>query len=300
MKNYILQLLLLCCIACQKEELEPSYTPNPFAPAPNATDKTSQLRRDFYEATKCFLLFNDTLRHEYQGLDQSGNPYYETEVLALEWNVGTTSYSRYQFEYIRDLQKQEEVFLFLKDELYPIIKQMMPYSILAVNHIDTYDISTSELEYVSSPNIVVNTRCLALDISGLWETDNKTVLAQEVFATLLFSSWGGTPPYYEDSKAYDFLSYNLYDYGYPKYYYGLPEGLDLNEEDMAMMYSYGFIANTSASMMPSAQEDAVSYIVACLTMTEEEFQNKYGMYHTVMTKYELIKPLVDATNMKTE
>lgn len=302
MRNYIWIFLILCLVACQKEKLEPSNTPSSFAPDPEATDRTSEFRKEFYEATGCFLLFNDTLRHECLGQDANGQPYYETELLCLEWNVGTTSYSRYRFEYIRDVEEQEEVFLFLKDELYPVIKNMMPYSILAVKGIDEYDTSYGPMTYKASPKMYSNARCLALDVSELWTSDDLRHYALEILGSLLFTSWGGTPPYYNESEAAVFLSINGYDYGYEKDYAWppLPVGLDLTEEEMEAFYEYGFLVNTSAENMPSAQEDAVSYIVACLSMTESEFKDKYGAYAKVMTKYELIKPLVDAAGIKIE
>lgn len=46
------------------------------------------------------------------------------------------------------------------------------------------------------------------------------------------------------------------------------------------------------------EEDAISYIKACLTITDEEFRSRYGSYEAVMKKYEIIKPLVDATNIQ--
>ena len=58
--------LLIGGSACQKEDdLTPRGEKNNwFAPAIDATDAESVLRRKFYDDTDCYLLFNDTLRHE--------------------------------------------------------------------------------------------------------------------------------------------------------------------------------------------------------------------------------------------
>ena len=73
-----------CLCACQKEDpVVPNGMSNPFATLPGATDEETKLREDFYKATGCHLLFNDTLRHEYKGLDGNGNPFYETELLPV-------------------------------------------------------------------------------------------------------------------------------------------------------------------------------------------------------------------------
>ena len=52
---------------------------------------------------------------------------------------------------------------------------------------------------------------------------------------------------------------------------------------------------------PSAKEDAVAYIKACLNMSEEEFFEKYGandINGITRKKYDAIKPLIDATGIK--
>ena len=82
MRNYIWIFLILCLVACQKEKLEPSNTPSSFAPDPEATDRTSEFRKEFYEATGCFLLFNDTLRHEYLG--QDANVYCQSKLMPTD------------------------------------------------------------------------------------------------------------------------------------------------------------------------------------------------------------------------
>ena len=50
--------------------------------------------------------------------------------------------------------------------------------------------------------------------------------------------------------------------------------------------------------MPDYKSDAISYIKACLTMTDEEFRAKYGEYEAVIEKYEIIKPLVEQSGIK--
>ena len=112
MKQYIyISLLLLagCLCACQEEDLNLADLENVFLPSPNATDESSELRRNFYEATGCYLLFNDTLRHEYGGVDAYGNPYYDTELLSLGWNYisGSSNPTRYVYEYIETIELRD-------------------------------------------------------------------------------------------------------------------------------------------------------------------------------------------------
>lgn len=54
-------------------------------------------------------------------------------------------------------------------------------------------------------------------------------------------------------------------------------------------------------IFPSPKDDAVNYIKACLSMTEEEFFAKYGENDVngyTRKKYDIIKPLLDETGIK--
>lgn len=290
-----------CFSACQKEDdLKPSNIQDLFAPDPDASDEESLLRKEFYKNTGCYLLFNDTLKHQYAGLDGYGNPYYETEVIGLEWNLTSTVDSRYVFEYLNTQTQKQKAATFLQNYLIPYVKNVLPYSILVLNKMDKYVISNGYYQYSESPLAYSNMRCTALNVNELWNLEEDETLkefAQQICCRIIFANWGGDPGnYYSGSKASDFLKVNRYDYDEPKYWYRLPEGL--GNEYIEDFYYEGFIENTNETLMPSATEDAASYIKACLTMSDEEFRDKFSSYRTVMKKYEIIKPLVDATGIQ--
>ena len=67
---------------------------------------------------------------------------------------------------------------------------------------------------------------------------------------------------------------------------------------MQLMYENGFLVNTQEETMPSEKEDVSSYIKTYLTIGDEAFRAKYGEYDVIMEKYEIIKPLIDATGIK--
>lgn len=290
MKKYILIILLGGLISCQKEELSPSRATNPFAPNPEATDETSLLRQEFLDATGCFLLFNDTLRHEYQGTDVYGVPYYDTETIDLAWNLdGITTYTYYTFRYLETIEQQRDAMNFLQSYLLPYMENIMPYSILAVNGIDQYDTAYGTPQYESSPLTASNSSCLAINLNQLWSIEDKESYAQSICIEIIFANWGGTPPYYEGSSAAEFFETNRWQYGYPKMYYLYG---DMTLEDL------GFIEDTNETLLPTAKEDAVAYIKACLSMTEEAFYEKYAAYPVILEKYEIVKPLVDETGIQ--
>ena len=155
-------------------------------------------------------------------------------------------------------------------------------------------------EYSDSPLVYSNTRCTALNISELWDLngeENFVKFSQDICCRIIFASWGGDPGnFYQGSKAYDFLKVNNYDYEALKSDYYIPDGL--GDEYIEDLYYEGFIENTSERYLPSATEDAAAYIKACLTMTDEEFRAKFSDYRKVIKKYEIIKPLVEATGIQ--
>lgn len=283
---FIWMILAGCLFSCEKEKLTPSEARNPFAPDPEATDATSKLRRDFYEKTGCFLLFNDTLRHEYKGLNASGEPYYDTELLAMDWDLGAVkSGHTLRFEYLNQ-EQQQKAYDFLVNDLYDVIKTM-PYSILVVNKMElsVEDFYTGERTWVPQ-TFDMNSRCLAIAIEGLFGDVEPMEFAQDLCCAIIFGSFGGSETnYWEGSEAIEFLNVNMWDYDYPKFWYGVTTLEDL--------YPYGFIADTNGDNLPTAVQDACAYIKAILFMTDQEFREKYGMYYQVMQKYEIMKPLAE-------
>lgn len=299
---YIFMISLTGCLAaCQEEDVKPSGAENTFAPSPEATDATSQLRRDFYEATGCFLLFSDTLRHEYAGETANGVPYYDTELLDMGWNLGGVSSPNLGFEYIIDLSEQEEAVDFLVNYLYPYIETIMPYSLLALKNLKEYSTDYYTGEITDSTSIITysNDRCIALNIGQLWETDDPDSYAQDVCCEIMLGGWGGDPTYYYDGgEAEAFFVVNKWDYEESKDYFYIENGLNQDEEYMRLMYEVGFLVNTHEETMPTPKEDAASYIKTYLTIGDEVFRTQYGEYDVIMEKYEIIKPLIDATGIK--
>lgn len=293
-----------CLAACQEENVRPSGTPNSFLPPEDATDATSVLRREFYEATGSYLIFNDTLRHEYQGLDAYGNPYYETELLAMEWNLdgGTVNYT-FTYDYITDIGQQEEIADFIINNLYPYAQSIMPIAILAVNNIDQYNTYYYPPEYLDSPLTYSNDRCTAINFSGLQTAEDFNVYAQEICAELLLGIWGGDPTWYYSGGDVEgfFFDVGLRYHEHDKHRHNIEYTSEFSgtEEEYftTRLYNIGFIIDTDETYLPTPKEDIVSYIQACLTMTDEEFRAKYAGYDYVIAKYEFLKPLIEETGI---
>lgn len=293
--------LAACLWACQREEaLEPIEVVNSFATEPGATDEESKLREAFYKATGCHLLFNDTLQHEYLGVDENGEPVYKTELLGLEYQLtGFTNY-RFQFEYLQTLEQKREVIDFLQNDLLPYIEKVMPYSLFVVNGMDQYQQNLTEVgyDYVDSPLTYSNLRCLALNVNKLWNLSEaeRESYAQDICCEMIFASFGGTSlNKYTDGKAGQFFSVSYGNYSAPKKWELF--GIVIYQNPL----EYGFLEDPYEEYFQSPKEDAVSYIKACLSMTEEEFFEKYGandIYGYTRQKYDAIKPLLQDTGIK--
>ncbi len=286
-------------LACQKEDtLKPLHMVNPFAPQPGAIDEESKLREEFYKNTGCHLLFNDTLRHEYQGLDGNGKPFYQTELLGLEYEILSYNNHSFRFDYLQTLEQKRQVIDFLQNNLLPYIKDIIPYSLLVANQINEYEKNPETLDYdsIGSPLTYKNIRCLALNVNQLWglSPEERKTYAQDICYEIIFASFGGTANQkYTDGDARSFFQEGASYYGYPTSNMWL--GITYNPLEC------GFLEDPYGTFFPSAKEDAVAYIKACLNMSEEEFFEKYGandINGITRKKYDAIKPLIDATGIK--
>ena len=155
----------------------------------------------------------------------------------------------------------------------------MPYSLLVANGIDEYQRNTMDVsyDYVGSPLTYNNLRCLALNVSRLWglTQEERKAYAQDICCEIIFASFGGTAG-------------NKYTYWWD------PTNI-LNPLEL------GFLEDPYENNFSSPKEDAVAYIKACLSMTEEEFFEKYGendINGYTRQKYDIIKPLLEATGIK--
>lgn len=297
MKSIYLMIFLIGLNACRKEEaLTPSTERNNyFAPDPVATDEESVLRRNFFEVTDCYLLFSDTLRHDYQGLNAYGEPWYITETVGLEWFVTSTSFNRYHLEYLTTMEEKLRA-AELGMSLLSMMKTIKPFSILLVNGIDIYNNG----EYKSSLSLFSGKRCLAIDVSAALYMPDEEIeeYSYTTYATFILSSWGGdlSDFWYKDSKAVDFFRINRSAHNKNKRNYDISNGL--GDEEIEKFYELGFLENTNEQKTPTEVEDAISFIKTCLRMSDVEFRAKYEGYDYIMQKYEIIRPLMDEFDVK--
>ena len=189
MKQKLYYFILLCTlvgtISCSKEdELTPSYSDQDLFSVPKeATDAASLLRKAFFEETRVHVLFNDTLRHERQGVNSDGSPRYYTETIDLNWNMTTDVSTRYSWEYLNESDYQEAAD-FCKDYLLPHLGGLLrPYSVFLVNNLyEEYRNNWRSINYIN------NYRCLAINagaVCGGASDAEKEAVYQDICKAIL-------------------------------------------------------------------------------------------------------------------
>lgn len=289
-----LGLLLSAAVACRKEDdITPeAAAPNLFYPDAAATDEYSQLRRDFYAETGCYLLFNDTLKHEYTGTDRYGNPLYSTELLDLPYGVTSSVQWKFVLNYSTNIQQARQAAeIVKKDILSAMDERYHPYSFLLVKDFMTYTYMIEEGEpngYWSGPNSVetyyIGERAILMSIDALLK--DKEALKTKFLRRLL------------DKQLTTTVLKDFYASG--EAYYGKQETGDFIDEDDFIMQT-GILAFEALQgvgndfltfYVESKTADLKIYLDNLLLGQEEEFLTEYAEYPIVLEKFRLLKKIV--------
>lgn len=289
MNNTLLAGLLMTAVALGSCSSEDDPTPiyhNPadfFMPADDATDPTSQLRREFKKNTGSYLLFNDTLQVNYAGLDINGDPIYMCETIDVNYSVGQSlSSDKYTYTYITDFADQKKAVEFLEQYiLCHISNQARPFSWMLSKVISGKLVSGS----ISKPYAVQGERCVCVALDYIFQRERtdaqKQNLAQRILSVLIQKIAADHPKqlagFYEISQGS----------------YGITHGFE-DSERTAKLAELGFIGVSVSGnyYAPSMETDVTQYALATLTDTDESFEKKWGAYPKVMRKFSIIKSVL--------
>ncbi|WP_320018599.1 hypothetical protein [Labilibaculum manganireducens] len=287
MKNIyiILFCLILCNSSCSEDEtyLETDYPQeNIFAPAEGAMDEESLLRRDFFNATGVYLLFNDTLT-TYTVTSLAGESVVVNEIFNPGYAMTSSSWAdKYEYIYYDDIELQKSAADFVKNEiLTKIPKEMYPFSFLLT---DSMFVSKNNYGMFSEPELTnfyngLQGAVLAPgDLFVLSENEQK-VLASSLLKEIIIAQVDKIPA----AKFEKFYSYsNEY---YDIFSWNIPEPYPSVGLLMTYVYAWGIPFN-------SAEYDLKAYIEEAFAMSEEEFRTNYAEYPICIEKMEeLIKVL---------
>lgn len=272
--------------ACSEDNLTPTGLYQPFAPAADATDEESVLRREFYEKNGFYILFNDTIRKEPVGTNSAGETVYKVETLDPAWQfTGSESNTEYRFAYCQGIDKKTRCADFVTElsEQLTAYNLAKPYSILVVDTLMTVTTS-SKGEIVTRYDFLNTFRCFILALPEIKEVDEEEVL-------MLIANMAGSnlaAKYAGDLEEFFGVSVDYY-YGYPLYEQD-NEGYNDEEE----YYEEGFLQVTWEDLYPSKAQDVSAYLYMVMTMTDEEIRKEFPLkwYPKVIQKYEAILPVI--------
>jgi hypothetical protein len=283
---YLILVLIVIATACSNDEtyIERNYPlENFFAPSADAADLESELRRDFYNSTGVYLLFNDTLA-SYTIPSLSGDQSVVNEIFNLGYSMTTASTrDLFTFYYYEDIDNQNRVAEFVEsrilsrisDELYPFSLLLIEEMMVSKNYYGTYLAPESKKFYGGMQGCAI-----ALgDLSNLTE-EEKNSLASDILQGLIEQQIGKIPEekfekFYSYSKEY----YNIYSWNIPQPYQSV--GFLLT-----YLYDWGVAA------FNSPEYDVKAYLNEMFALSKDEFMAKYSEYPICIEKMEeLLKVL---------
>lgn len=299
MKRHIISCLCGLCLSlalgsCGSEDTPEVNYRNPsdfFQPAADDQSDEAQLRRQFFSETGCYLLFTDTIQHDYLGVDINGDPVYNIELLELNYSVGMTAYisTTYVYTYVTDIEQKRQVTEFLKEYVMPhLSKQVKPYSWFISKTITGRQKNAG---FTLTPYAVTNQRCTAIAANYLLQRERtdaqKVAYAQRILnavAAQIASDHGEAfTDFYEVSSDYYQNPYTLYGYS------------DVYHLTVAEGYNFGFLNTvSSATAFPNMASDLTSYLTEAVSTTEAQQQTKYANYPLVLQKLQIVRDVMSA------
>lgn len=304
MKKTIIYFMILSAVlvSCAGEDdLTPSNVKdNWFEADSDANDPESVLRRNFYNETKIYLLFNDTLRHEYIGKNADGKELYDTEL--VDFNYTITNYDDFayrQITYLSTMQEKEAAAAFVKNYLLPHIKgsKMQPFSVMLVKEI-LYDRRGYEEDAVPV-SYYAGRRCTALAVSGVADMDSEDqesyaddILYSMVSTTVNDADYETKVPFYDISENYAGF-YPYYEY-YEDHFDDFDPDNWTDEEALEIAHKYGFLSYSGrwSPYFPSSSVDVKDYMDAVWDYTPEAFEEEYGDNPIIMEKYNWMRNFI--------
>lgn len=286
-------MMLLMTIACKKEDgITPeAVVPNPFYPDVSATDEHAQLCRNFYAETGCYLLLNDTLKHEYLGVDRYGNPLYSTELIDLTYSVTSSVQWKFEFNYSTNYQRELRAVEILKNDILPSMdERYYPYSFLLVESYCDYAYMIEEgdnIGYWSGPDsgeYYIGNRATVIAIGSLLK--DKKALIKNLLRNLLEKQL-------TNSVLKDFYAPGLSYYS--KDWMGEFTSLDdfYNRTGILAVKELLFVGDEAWTYcVESNTADLKKFLNPLLEGKEEAFRAEYATYPIILEKFEILKQVI--------
>lgn len=278
----LLSVVTLTLASCAKDddylEVELKDPTEFFVPAADDTTRTAQLRRDFKAEQGSYLLFNDTLQHNYLGKDANGEDVYFTELLDVDYStMSSQATSRpYTYTYLRSYDRQLQAVEFVKEYIIShFSSNLKTFSYLLVNKISGKDAQGNKI----SPYAVTGERCTVLAMSELRNLSTSASikkLANKHLVIIVGSLASNNSSYLTEFKAVSNSYYGTY--------LNLSDGETKSEKGMRL----GFVSVPSY-YFPNYDTDVTSYASLVLTYDDEQVEKRYASYPLIIKKAKLFR-----------
>lgn len=279
---------LLLATSCSDEDAlvaVPDTLTDCFAPAADADDPESQLRRDFYNAEGSFLLFNDTLRHEPIGTAPDGSTQYFTELLDIGYTIGSDKnivHQTYTYRYLQDIDAKRHAVELLRTKVIALLPQSMrPFSWLLVEGI-------SPKGKNESLSAVSGQRAIAAAL-GSYATDEEQKAAIAAVLAKVISSG------LDESLLDEFCAISADNY----------EGYDSSCTQMEKYWELGFLVKglnwngvPTNKYLPTKQQDVDSYMQLVIRYNADEVEQLYAGYDLVIRKAAMMRNVLQQLGIR--
>ncbi len=296
----VLSVVLLGFTACTDEEdTSPSYADqNLFAPSESDQSEMAELRRNFYKETSAYLLFNDTLYKQQNGMDAYGNPIWNVELVDLAYSlIGEAISYRYTYKYIEGSENKKRAANLIKEKLAERLGKAVPYSFLIVDSITTWENNNGVWEIVvpyyysdveAHPIQILGTRCYAISTNGdtgYQDEDYFTTVFKKIVLNKLERLSG--------DKLSAFYSYGEKYYQVGKTEFDIPYGVDDH-----LARTHGFWKDYNYYYFAMRHFDLEYFTDAVCTYSPSEVEEMMAGYPLVIERFNLLREIIKSMGIK--
>lgn len=310
-------------MSCRTETpLTPSdQTTNYFEVPASANSESDILRREFHDRTGIYLLFTDTLRHEYQGLDGNGASYYIDELVDLAYGITVNSKTYYAFRYTNEIDERRKWATYVEQQIVPLMDKK-PYSILLVDRIYEYAYLGDDLYNRTEQSMFDGYRCYAMSIDHITEIYDEIYYSSMVTTIKTDSriksfleavdpdNLLGVPTDIPEEFSYDnFYSEDVRVYGYDSQFLTYIR-VPYNEERplfylplcwakgyLAISFVEDFYGDYYYAHVGTSDEEIREFVKLLKTKTYDQIEALYGAYPFIMQKCRIMRTIMESLDL---
>ncbi len=332
MKNILYILLAVFLFGCSKEDslTQKLEYENLYVIEDDPSDPVKHQVYEIYQRYNVPVYFNDTIGKTLIKKDIHGISIYQYETLDLPWSFTSYSSLDYQYEYMTDAEEQLKALHVIENYLALVSKRLYPFNFFVVKSYTTKD-GNDNVEKHGNGEYQIHIRTLLMTgdwanatIDDLPADMMRQMVKNKIsnYQTLLteFNSiskaaWYGVsyaslnPNHFEDLVSPNEFGWSGYGGIPPQYYFApscfpntwwgcsefTPEGLENFRTAVRKKIGlWGFVSSGRVgTYTPDDREkDLVAFISEMLSLSREEFEEKWGISTLVMQKYEILYEIV--------